>query len=889
MTSKDIHFDLNSEKKAILAKKGSILVVANPGTGKTKLLAHKFLDLVKSGIKVEDILCLTFTRKAKKEMEDRILKSLKENNFESSKLNVFTFHSYALDGIEEDDIVSSDLLRFNIYEYLLENEVFVYPDDYLLENIVPKLENAIRYIKNYGVLPSQIKPEETKALIEELKKGKKVTCSKEQLDVYFDHFLNIFNNYEENKTGSDYTDILINFLKIKMDKFKWVLVDELQDVNNLEAKIALKSGENFFTVGDKKQAIFGFQGGSISNFELFKELGIEEKLVDNFRSTNQVLSYARAYYLSKNLEAKEELEGLKSFDNKNGNKPVIIEYEKDDKEKIIVLIKDLVKDLKETEQLGVIVRTNSQILKYSKLLDNSGLNFSATFSSSSEEARENIIKFIYAIFSNDMEVIKNAFFSPFFPCEMQKSFELSSNKKLTIEELKEKCPRFFELKEKTKNIEDVNTLFKENILPVCFAYGEEYVSASIKLQEVSTEAINQLKDISLNKYINYLKSADLLSSEITKKSKIILTTIHKAKGLEYRKVIYLPSKSRDLTSFQDAITEAILKSNLKNYEKDELEEEDLRADFVAMTRAKEDLYIITKKSEDYLNEFSELKEISESILLTEKFEEKQKLAYNLFVNKEYEKAKELLTTNKKWLEGFITNYFENLDHISFSAVETDAYKYLTQKILRLSDFNQGMNTGSIVHKKIERYLKGEKPEISKEEQPFFDNALDILKQIEKENYKLESVEYKLDLKINEIVETSDQIPFLGFIDAVFKKDDEYLLIDWKTNKHEGDGGKHRQQLALYKKAFATKNKLQENQIKVGLCYIGLRENINDGKINQNYNQQQPRADSINTITEKIQKILTWKQQPALFIEELQKSQEDDVLIRVIKEQIKEGN
>ncbi|MDD4110383.1 MAG: ATP-dependent helicase, partial [Clostridia bacterium] len=466
MFAKDIHSDLNSEKIEILSKQGSVLVVANPGTGKTFLLAHKFLDLVKNGVPVEDILCLTFTRKAKKEMEDRILKSLKDNGFESGKLNVFTFHSYALDGIEEDDIVSSDLLRFNIYEYLLENEVFIYPDEYLLENIVPKLENAIRYIKNYGVLPGLINSNKVKSLIEDLKKGKKITYTKEQLEVYFDHFLNIFKNYEESKTGSDYTDILINFLKIKMDKFKWVLVDELQDVNNLEAQIALKSGENFFTVGDKKQAIFGFQGGSISNFELFKELGTEEKLVDNFRSTNEILDYAKAYYLSKNQTALDELKDLKSAKDLSGKKPVVIEYDKDDDGKIVVLAKELVKDLKEDEQVGVIVRTNGQILKYSKLFNNAGVDFSATFSSSSEEARENIIRFIKAIFSSDIEVIKNSFFTPFFPCEMQKSFELSSNKKLTLEELKVVCPKFFELKEKTKNIEDVNTLFKENILPV---------------------------------------------------------------------------------------------------------------------------------------------------------------------------------------------------------------------------------------------------------------------------------------------------------------------------------------------------------------------------------------------------------------------------------------
>ena len=72
---------------------------------------------------------------------------------------------------------------------------------------------------------------------------------------------------------SDYSDLLIRFLELQNPPlFEFVLVDELQDVNKMEAEIALKSGKQFFAVGDKKQAIFGFQGGSIINFEMFKEI-----------------------------------------------------------------------------------------------------------------------------------------------------------------------------------------------------------------------------------------------------------------------------------------------------------------------------------------------------------------------------------------------------------------------------------------------------------------------------------------------------------------------------------------------------------------------------------------------------------------------------------------
>ena len=70
---------INQEKQEILNTKGNILVTANPGTGKTLLLAHKYLSLIKEGKKPEKILCLTFTEKAKREMEERILRLRDEN------------------------------------------------------------------------------------------------------------------------------------------------------------------------------------------------------------------------------------------------------------------------------------------------------------------------------------------------------------------------------------------------------------------------------------------------------------------------------------------------------------------------------------------------------------------------------------------------------------------------------------------------------------------------------------------------------------------------------------------------------------------------------------------------------------------------------------------
>ena len=144
---------VNEEKQRIIECPGNVLVTANPGTGKTLLLAHKFVELLDQGINPSDILCLTFTRKARKEMEDRIVTLLNEKGLtvDISELNIHTFHSFALENLDEAFLVSTNLLRYAIFRFLKDNKTLSYSDTYLLDSIVPKMENLIRYLKSYGV------------------------------------------------------------------------------------------------------------------------------------------------------------------------------------------------------------------------------------------------------------------------------------------------------------------------------------------------------------------------------------------------------------------------------------------------------------------------------------------------------------------------------------------------------------------------------------------------------------------------------------------------------------------------------------------------------------------------------------------------------------------
>ena len=91
-------------------------------------------------------------------METRILDVIKKEKIDVdiSKLNVFTFHSYALDNIDENEVLTTNLLRYAIFRFLKDKKILNYSDTYLLDEIVPQLENLIRYLKSFGITPNKI-------------------------------------------------------------------------------------------------------------------------------------------------------------------------------------------------------------------------------------------------------------------------------------------------------------------------------------------------------------------------------------------------------------------------------------------------------------------------------------------------------------------------------------------------------------------------------------------------------------------------------------------------------------------------------------------------------------------------------------------------------------
>ncbi len=866
---------INPEKEAIIELKSNVLVTANPGTGKTLLLAYKYLDLINKGVDPEQILCLTFTEKAKKEMESRILEVIKEKeiNMDISKLNVFTFHAYALDNIEENEILSTNLLRYTIFHFLKDNEILNYSDEYLLKVIVPKMENLMRYLKTFGITPEQIDTAEVK---KHLESGR--NYDKKEIDKFADDFLEIYKHYEtiKNRRGVDYADLLIKFLQLKeTPKFDYVLVDELQDVNVMEAEIALHSCKNFFAVGDKKQAIFGFQGGSILNFKKFSN-ATQRILSENFRNTNEILTYAREYFDSKTKEEshKRDLKDLRNAKNKSGSKPIIYDVKR---ENVYAVACELVKKFK--GKTAIIARTNYQIQDIAKELSARGMDFSSTFFSASNDARNHIITFLKGILSSDMQDIKNAMFTPFFPCSLQEAFQITENRYIKLSELFEKLPQFRQMRYSVRTVEDVNKLFKEKIIPICISYGKEYLSAAISLQGAYKEALVVLKEKNMHSLMTYLQATDLLSQESDVEKDIVLTTVHKAKGKEFENVIYIPSKTSNRTNFQDKVVEAILYSKNINV-KEELEEETLRVNFVAFTRAEKNLVILTDKIQDYLNNSAQLGELeAENVDVFDLTESKYR-AFDLFVNGQFDEAKILLENKEEWIRDFVRNHFKSLKHISFSSLPDSAYTYFIQNILGIREVSFATTLGSEVHGAAKQILLKKEFSVSKKAEPFIENVKKIIEKIEYDEVK---PELKLEPLLSLLGFKSD-LKFKSFIDAVFKKGEEYLIVDWKTDKKIDYASKHRQQLETYKRVLSAHEGIPLNKIKVAIGFVGLRSTINTGKIGFEFDERQPAKSAFDTFSKRVEKLLSWIEDPENFFHDFIAEEKDELLWRSVVEE-----
>jgi len=252
---------LNKEQKeAVLHLQGPSLIIAGPGTGKTRVLTHRIANLILNhGIDPAQILAVTFTNKAANEMRQRLLELLK-NSSDISKVQVCTFHAFGFSILKKFHEKTGRVLPFSII------------DDHDTEQILSRHLNCDRaQLKSILKSITEIKQ---KGVLSDNLKDKNLS----QIFNSYQEFLlhnNLFDLddliYHAILVLQEYPDALLYY----REKCEWILVDEYQDINDAQYQLIMTlmpaAESNLCVIGDPDQAIYGFRGANVVLIQRFKE------------------------------------------------------------------------------------------------------------------------------------------------------------------------------------------------------------------------------------------------------------------------------------------------------------------------------------------------------------------------------------------------------------------------------------------------------------------------------------------------------------------------------------------------------------------------------------------------------------------------------------------
>ena len=287
--------NLNKEQKeAVLSTEGPNLIVAGAGSGKTRVLTTRLIHIInQKKAWPNQILCVTFTNKAAKEMQNRVIQHLKGSSNAISWLG--TFHSISVKFLRRHAEALGYKSNFTILDTddqkkLLRN--IVKAEDLDAKKFSPQLiMYHIDQWKNKGLLPKDIKLDKSGSIIKSI------------LKVY-----EIYQNKTKDLNAFDFGDLILfcvklfeeheDIKKIYNNNFKYILVDEFQDTNFIQNKwlnLLVNEKQNICCVGDDDQSIYSWRGAEIKNFltfdKIYKNCKVF-KLEQNYRSTKNILDTA---------------------------------------------------------------------------------------------------------------------------------------------------------------------------------------------------------------------------------------------------------------------------------------------------------------------------------------------------------------------------------------------------------------------------------------------------------------------------------------------------------------------------------------------------------------------------------------------------------------------
>jgi len=610
--------NLNKEQKeAVLSTEGPNLIVAGAGSGKTRVLTTRLAYIINSKKAwPNQILCVTFTNKAAKEMQSRVLKYVSEKSTSVPWLG--TFHSISVKFLRRHAEAIGLKGNFTIIDTDDQKKIvrnICKAEDIDAKKITPRfILSFIDKWKNKGLLPEDIKEQEFTGLEKSIFKVYKIyqskirdlnACDFGDLILYC---VKLFENHSDIK-------------QIYNNNFKYILVDEFQDTNFIQNKwlsLLVNENKNICCVGDDDQSIYSWRGAEIKNFltfdSIYKNCKIF-KLEQNYRSTKNILETASNLISHNNGRVEKKLWSSAQ----QGEKVKLNCYHtgREEAEAISDIAENKLKNKYSLNNVAILVRAIYQTREFEERFLKVGLGYRVLGGTKFYERAEVKDAVAYLRIINqkyDDLALERVIGSPrrgIGESTLNQLYSFGSQNKLCLEDSIKKNLETNSLKPKmktsltqlTKLIDkwrlDSNTKKHYDLLKIVLdesGYSEMLKNKNDIENENRLENIKELLRAmhdydGLQSFLEHVALATSIDKE-WEGEKINLMTMHAAKGLEFD-VVFLPGWEEGLFPHQKSLEE----------KGDSALEEERRLAYVGITRAKTEAYLSFAMKRSYHGEW----------------------------------------------------------------------------------------------------------------------------------------------------------------------------------------------------------------------------------------------------------------------------------------------
>lgn len=571
-----------SQRQAVFTKAKKVLVMSGAGAGKTKVLTNRIAYLLECGVSEGDIIAFTFTNKAAREMRTRLNKILGRE----TKAFIGTFHSYCYNMLK---------IEGNYYKV-----GFKYDPELITESEKSRIIKDIlsKYNKNYSNIPFV-------SAISKIKNGVKIdNINPEDLLI-----LNaVYKEYQEKLRESsmmDFDDMIPLFLKfLEEDKmfcemvcqYQYVLIDECQDTNLIQYDLIKKLSEhhqNIFMVGDEDQLIYSFRSSDIAILNDFKNKADEIIILnENYRCNKEILTLANKLISFNQDRLKKYLISHIEANRKVTYKDFISQV--DEAEEVATRIKQLNLSGEAYDTMAVLYRNNSQMYVIEKKLAQEKIPYTVYGGMAFFEYADikNII-YLYRLLYNPRNEIafETIYNKPMNHIEWYEIKEVLDNyhkqdkdiitylTTLEDQRLKDLGQRYQKLKQLMEELRPSEFLMEVMHYLKYDRYFKMINNIKPEYQRLMTLK-DMLEDLSRNEVKEFFNNIMLENKDIVKPNGVSLMTIHKSKGLEFNTVFIIGCNDGIIPGYSKKIKDL---------------EEDRRVFYVAMTRARQNLFLYSSQ------------------------------------------------------------------------------------------------------------------------------------------------------------------------------------------------------------------------------------------------------------------------------------------------------